>query len=323
MTFRRESRMEERKQTSNSDTVSRRTSRAALFFWVAAALAVVRIDGADAPDGATQPVVIPFEVRRGHIMVPATLNETNRISMMLDSGYGMTMLQERLATAADLRPTGRSVTIVGIAGDEQAKVYEGPLFGFGDLNWQPRRVAVFPAGSSDSPRRRDGILGSGFFRRYVVEIDPSARKLHLHEPQSFIASGSAEALPLSFKGTTPIVSGTVKFSDGREVQTTFEIDTGCDGAICIGKHFVEAHRLDEPGRANGQRTGVGGRAPVRETHFDHLRLGGLTIPRPAANLFLEGDPADPPIAGHIGWELLKQFRVTFDYSRKQMFLVRQ
>lgn len=323
MTFRFESRMDGRKQGLIRDIILRRTCRAALFFCVATALATARTDGADAPAGATKPVTIPIEVRRGHVMVPTMLNGTNRISMMLDTGYGMTMLQERLAEAADLRATGRKVTIIGIAGDEQAKVYEGPVFGFGRLDWQPRRVAAFPSGSNDSSRRRDGILGSGFFRRYIVEIDPVAHQLHLHEPGTFAPAAQGEELALSFKGTTPIVAGVVKFPDGREIATTFEIDTGCDGALCIGKHFVEAHRLDGAGGANSQRTGVGGRAPVRESRFDLLRLGGLTIPRPAANLFLDGNPADPPIAGHIGWALLKQFRITFDYSRKRMILSRQ
>ena len=67
---------------------------------------------------------------------------------------------------------------------------------------------------------------------------------------------------------------------------------------------------------------MGGRTPVREGHLPQLRLGSLVIDRPAVNFFLEGAPADAPLAGHIGWELLKEFRVVFDYSRKQMILSR-
>lgn len=323
MTFRFESRMEGRKQSSIRDIILRRTCRAALFIWVAAALAVAQAEGADAPADVAKPVTIPFEVRRGHVMVPTMLNGTNRISMMLDTGYGMTMLRERLATTMELRPTGRSITIVGIAGDERAKIYDGPEFGFGSLSWQPRRIAALPADSGGDARRRDGILGSGFFRRYVVEIDPFARNLHLHDPDDFAHKGGGDTLPLAFKGTTPLVTAQVKLPNGRNVEATFEIDTGCDSALCVGRHFVEQHGLDESAGSSAQRSGVGGRASVRESHLGQLRLGGLVVKRPAANLFLDRDPADPPVAGHIGWDLLKQFRVTFDYSRKRMILSRQ
>ncbi|MBK7997890.1 MAG: hypothetical protein IPK15_03955 [Verrucomicrobia bacterium] len=48
----------------------------------------------------------------------------------------------------------------------------------------------------------------------------------------------------------------------------------------------------------------------------------MLIEQPAASFFLEGSPVDAPLAGHIGWEVLKDFRVTFDYSRKRMILER-
>jgi hypothetical protein len=35
---------------------------------------------------------IPFEIRRGHVMVPASVGGTNSLSLLLDTGYGMTML---------------------------------------------------------------------------------------------------------------------------------------------------------------------------------------------------------------------------------------
>lgn len=323
MSFRFDSGMEGTEQGFNLSQNSRRTFRAALFFCGLVIFAASSVVAADPPEPPTKPVTIPFEVKRDHVMVPVTLNGTNRISMMLDTGYGMTMLRERFAKVADLRRTGRSVTIVGIAGDEEAKVYEGPEFGFGAALWQPRRVGAFPESSGDRTKRHDGILGSGFFRRYVVEIDPFARKLHLHEPAQFSAVGQGEELTLSFKGTTPVVSAVVRLPTGREVQATFEIDTGCDGALCIGKHFVKQHELDGAVGADGRRSGVGGQASVRESRFEQLRLGSFVVTKPSANLFLERDPADPPIAGHIGWELLKQFRVTFDYSRKRMFVARQ
>jgi predicted aspartyl protease len=131
-----------------------------------------------------------------------------------------------------------------------------------------------------------------------------------------------EILPLTFKSTTPIVEAAVRLPDQSEVKAQLEVDTGCDGALCLGKHFVEAHQLaptNNPARTAG-RVGVGGSTRTRAGHLPQLRLGRVTIEKPSANLFLEGSPSDPPLAGHIGWELLRDFKVILDYSRKRMIL---
>jgi hypothetical protein len=303
----------------------RRTLCAALFFCVVTAFS---LGGGKAAEAAREQsltnraVTIPIETRRGHVIVPTRLNGTNKVSLLLDTGYSMTMLHADHVAAAELKPSGRRITIVGIAGEEQANVYEGPEFGFEGFTWQPRRIGAFPGERSSRSRRRDGVLGSGFFRRFVVEIDSSRKRLTLHEPQSFEASGAGESLPLSFRGSTPIVDAVVKLPGGNEVRAAFEVDTGCDGALCVGKHFVEAHSLAASSGAEGGRVGVGGRTPVREGRLPQLRLGKLLIEQPAASFFLEGSPVDAPLAGHIGWEVLKDFRVTFDYSRKRMILER-
>jgi len=276
-----------------------------------------------ATNAVSKPVTIPFEVRRGHVMVPAMMDATNKLSLLLDTGYGMTMLHSDHVVAAGLKRSGRSVTIVGIAGEEQAGVYEGPSFNFQGLTWTPRRIAAFPPDNQPRPRRRDGVLGSGFFRRFVVEINSARKLLTLQEPETFKHSGDVEILPLTFKSSTPTIETTVKLPGGKEIQATFEIDTGCDGALCLGSHFVKEHGLAEGAGSDGSRVGVGGGTRVREGHLPQLRMGKLIVEKPAANLFLEGSPVDAPLAGHIGWELLKEFRVIFDYSRKQMILERR
>ena len=303
----------------------RRMIHAALFVFGMLALGVCGGGAAETnrePAATKRPATVPFDLRRGHVMVPAQVNGTNKVSMLLDTGYGMTMLHVDHVAAAGLKRSGRSITIVGIAGEQEANVYEGPEFGFEGLAWRPRRIGAFPKEQASRSRRQDGVLGSGFFRRFVVEIDPFRKQMTLHEPETFGGFHDGEVLTLAFKGSTPIVDAVVKLPGGNEVRAAFEIDTGCDGALCIGRHFVEAHGLATGSGADGGRTGVGGRTPVREGHLPQLRLGRLVIDRPAANFFLEGAPADAPLAGHIGWELLKEFRIVFDYSRRQMILSR-
>src|SRR6266536_1277613 len=206
----------------------------------------------------TNPVVVPFEIRRGHIMVPARVNRSASLSLLLDTGYSMTMLDSDHAAAFSLRRVGR-ITIVGIAGEEPANVFEGPAFDFSGATWQPRRVAAFPAERETRSRRRDGILGSGFFKRFVVEIDFQHKTLTLHEPDIYQYSGPGEILLLTFRSSTPIADASIRLPTRPAVNAPFEIDPGCDGCLCVGRSFLAANRLIPTNRlSDGERFGVGG-----------------------------------------------------------------
>src|SRR5262249_54011477 len=155
------------------------------------------------------------------------------------TGYGMTMLEPGLAESLQLKRAGQ-ITIVGIAGEAPASVYEGPRLDLGGLSWTPRRVAAFPV--EPGGRRRTGILGSGFFRRFVVEIDQRTKRVTLHEPASFEYSGSGEVLALRFRRDTPIVSASLG-SGGKTIPGEFELDTGCDSCLCLARAFTDQHEL--------------------------------------------------------------------------------
>jgi predicted aspartyl protease len=308
----------------------RRSNRIRSFELFSVVLALV-VSGVGAPghafgaDGTrpTNPVVVPFQLRRGHIMLPVRVTNSAPMSLMLDTGYAMTMLHPELIATFGLRRTGR-VTIVGIAGEAPAEVYEGPELDFSGVTWKPRRVAAFTdGGGGGRSRRRDGIIGSGFFRRFVVEIDSRHREVRLHEPGTFQYTGSGEVLPLTFSGDTPVVEATLRVSGETDVKGRFEVDTGCDSSLCLGKHFVEAHHLAPTNSTGGGKAfGVGGSTSTHMTHLPRIQLGQLTVARPEVYLFLEGSPVDPPYAGHIGWELLQRFRVIFDYPGKKLILER-
>ena len=271
----------------------------------------------------TNGVVVPFELHRGHVMVPARVTNSAPLSLLLDTGYAMTMLHPDHTAAFGLKRAGRGVTIVGIAGKANADTFEGPTFQFGEVTWQPRHVGALPGASGNRGRRRDGILGSGFFRRFVVEVDSQGKQLRLHEPDTFVYRGTGEALPIRFSGDTPVVEAVVRLPNQSEVPARFEVDTGCDGAICVGRHFVQAHGLAPapgPSTSDAARSGEGGATRTREARLPQLRLGRIVIERPEASLFLEGSPVDPPMAGHLGWDLLRRFKVIFDYKRNRMIL---
>ena len=262
---------------------------------------------------------IPVSVMRSRIMVPVSLNGSNGLSFMLDTGFSLTMVNPALTGPLQLRRAGE-ITIAGIAGDEKAVTYEGAIFGIGGVTYQPRRVAALSS-ESNHRRRRDGILGSGLFRQFVVELDSLTPQLRLYAPANYAYEGRGEVLPLRFASTTPVIKATIYRTNGTAVQAEFEIDTGCDSGLCLGHDFIKTHQLlNQADTREGGKYGVGGGTETRTGHLPQLQMGHLKIDRPQTDFFLEGSPVDQKFAGHIGMGVLKHFKVIFDYSRKQMIL---
>lgn len=254
-------------------------------------------------------------------MVPARVNETNMVWLMLDTGFSINMIDPRVADVLKLRRLGKT-TIAGIAGEERADLFEGPAFDFAGASYTPRRVASLPSERNKRSRRLEGILGAGFFRRFVVQIDSRARMIQLHEPKDYQYAGPGEILPLQLVNSTPVIEAAINIPGRPTIYGKFEIDTGCDGGLCLGHDFVEAHQLIEAsGKVQGGgRSGVGGDAQTKVGSVPQLKLGRLTVEKPEANFFLQGSPVEPGHAGHIGMEVLRRFTIIFDYSRERLIL---
>ena len=264
-------------------------------------------------------ITIPIRSVHDRIIVPAKVNGSKPLSFLLDTGYGITTIHPDLVESLGLTQAGR-MTIIGIAAKEQATTYRDAVFDFGGVSYKPKRVASLPSDASTPSSRRAGILGAGFFRRFVVEIDSAKNLLRLHEPQSFNYKGNGEIIALQFDKDTPIIDATITTTQKTEVRGRFEVDTGCDDQLCLTPDFVATNHLLGAETSAGTKNGVGGSARIQRGTLPQLRLGRFAIEKPPVNFFMEGLPAENGLAGHIGMATLRNYKVIFDYSRKQMIL---
>jgi predicted aspartyl protease len=239
----------------------------------------------------------------------------------VDTGFGISIINPKRAEALKLERVGH-MGIIGIAGEEQADTFKGAVFDFKGKTYEPRRIAALPSEANRRWRTRDGILGAGLFRRFVVEIDVPGKRMTLWEPGTFVYAGKGEVIPLSFKRDTPIIDAEILPEGKSAIKGRFEIDTGCDDYVCLGHEFVAANHLlrEDDSSEKDARRGVGGSAEIRSGKLAELHMGKLVVKKPSANFFLEGSPAGDGQAGHIGLGALQKYRMIFDYSRLRMIL---
>jgi hypothetical protein len=260
-------------------------------------------------------------IRHGDLLVQTRINGSEPLEFKLDTGFGVSVINPKRAEALHLEHTGH-MGIIGIAGEEQADTYKGAVFDFAGKTYEARRIAALPSETRRRWRTRDGILGAGFFRRFVVELDLPGKQMTLREPEKFVYTGKGQVIPIYFKSDTPIIDAEIVPPGKAAIKGNFEIDTGCDDCVCVGHEFVTANHLLEgtDEAANDSRRGIGGSADIRTGKLVELRMGPVTVKQPSANFFLDGSPAGEGQAGHIGLGALERYRVIFDYSRKRMIL---
>jgi predicted aspartyl protease len=291
------------------------------------AFGVVRFEtfgrGADVPPDSLnnfEPgAVLSFDSDWSRVFLSAMVNGTGPHRFLVDTGYGLTMVQPELVDELNPPRAGR-VDIIGIAGRETATMYRDVAFEFGLLAYRPRRVAALP---SDRGRRRgrQGVLGSGFFREFVVVIDFPASEVRLFEPDKFNYSGPGEIIPLRFEDKIPVIDTWLESPDGARVKAAFELDTGCDGDLCLGRRFIAEHKwVQSEERRDATRRGVGGSTRTETSDIPCLMIGTNRWTNVPANLFLENDLVEEGYAGHIGCAVLRPFKVIFDYSRERLIL---
>ncbi len=175
------------------------------------------------------------------------------------------------------------------------------------------------------------MLGYDFISRFVVEIDYVNNTVSLHEPKSYKYSGSGEVIPLTLLeddsgGKVPLVRVKIMQQGRAALEGKFIADTAVRSAVSFNTPFVDANKLLQ---SAGQTIQVplGAGAMVRESkqsigRVPNIQFGRFTFKKPVAIYFQDkqGIVASPEFDGVIGNEILRRFKVIFDYSRQQMIL---
>lgn len=270
--------------------------------------------------GGRPSTTMPFELIGNHIYVRALLNGKGSYYFALDSG-AHDFVTPAVAEALGLEPTQVRVRLPN--GGRHTYLDWSPVASvqFGDLTLRDQPFAVIPFDHYDNVEGVTpfgGLLGCEVLKAFVVRIDYERRLLTFTKPEQFQAPTAA--LPLTFVGDIPQVKARL---DG--MAGVFNIDTGDRRSLELFRDFIAKNglRAKYPPKVQAM-TGWGIRGPVRSdlARAGALEFGGFTVTRPVVEMDLpQGGAFDfPHTAGNIGADILRQFTVTLDYSRKRMFL---
>jgi len=182
--------------------------------------------------------------------------------------------------------------------------------------------------SASYGRRMDGIVGAELLARYVVELDWEQRRMALHESSAYQYSGEGVALPLVVAGGMPFIRLQLSVPGAPPVEGLFLVDCPHPGTIVVNRPFVEENHLLDAVRRNHRplvtqyTEGVNGKSEVLYSRIADLKIGPFSLREPVAGFSQAkaGALAQKEFAGILGAEILRRFRVIFDFSREQLIL---
>ncbi len=268
------------------------------------------------------PSTIPFDVIDNRIFVDVKLNGKGPFRFIFDSGAGAIITPE-LAKELGLKIEGTSQS--GGAGEKtvdtgNTKVTEMQV-GNVRLTDQPFGVISFAdAKYVFGTARVDGVIGDEVLQRFVVKIDYERNRLSFMQSSQFVYRGSGTILPIQRPRLIPIVEGEV---DG--IACKFGIDTGARSSLILYGPFVEENNLVakyQPKVEGITGWGIGGPIRSQVARINLLKLGAVEVRSVVTRFSLQksGALTSSAMAGLVGPDVLKQFNVTFDYSRERMIL---
>ncbi len=260
---------------------------------------------------------IPFEFVGNHIYLRARINNSEPLWFLLDSGAAASYFGVQQAKALGLDVQGRSIKVA----------FSLPGVRLLNQNFSTQSFGF----SAYDGHAIDGMLGYDFINRFVIEIDYVNRTVNLYNPQDYKYSGFGAVIPLIMLeddsgGKVPLVRAKIMQLGRAPIEGKFIADLGWRAAITFNTPFVEANKLLQPNQKTIQAV-IGAGAMVRESkqpagRLPNIQLGRFTILNPVAIFFQDkqGVMASPEFDGVLGNEVLRRFKVIFDYSREQMIL---
>src|SRR5689334_21836904 len=191
-----------------------------VFFIVLTSFSTFGAGGYDFLAGKSS-TTIHFDMFRNLIVIPALLNDSVKVKLILDTGTrSMLLYGKRFSTMPNLTKS-RHVKVSGWGSPEgiDAGVSYPNSVALGNVKGQALGVAVVSTRSLFAERPSiDGIIGYELFVKLVVEINYKARTIRLFEKLPYGHAEGFTSIPLEINRAMPQVQSSIIMSDNSTMN---------------------------------------------------------------------------------------------------------
>ena len=269
-------------------------------------------------------VTLPFELVNNRPVVQVRVNGSKEtLRFVIDTGAGMCVISDKAAERAGLKSVARGGMARAVGGEGRFEIVYGFLQSLHVGEARVERVPVYIRQFHNDQEPIDGYVGLSVLGKYMTVVDYGKRQLLLlrdeESRRAEVAAASPAAVEVPIRTTSSgFWSGEVSF-DGLEKPANFIIDTGASISV-VSKALAARAGFERFAQAGYIKVyGAAGLADnIQTILLPRFTLAAYTWQNIyAAVLDMEAinETAGFEQTGIVGGNILRRYRVTFDFTR--------
>ncbi|MGN7822254.1 retropepsin-like aspartic protease [Chitinophaga sp. 22536] len=278
--------------------------------------------GPAAADNSKPVAVIPFRMIDKHVVIPVVLSGgTDTLQFVFDSGAEVTVLHKRVSEKMRIN-SGHQAFMSGI-NNAMVRTNVVTLNALYLKELRLPYVEAYLENLDNLGDSIDGVIGVALLKLYIVKIDYRQQQLVLYRNGKTPIGNTGRLLHFQLNYSTPVIDAAITMPDGRYLPGHYHITTGGDYGILFNWPYVDSNRINSLPTLNTDRV----QDMVRVLYYINsnipsLQLGGKTMANVPVSYCKDINDVGvfTEIAGSIGYDIWKQFTITINYGKKEVYL---
>lgn len=263
---------------------------------------------------------IPFELYGEHIFIKLSINGSEPLNFIFDTGASATVISQQKAKKLRLSSDG-FVSVRTSKGPSMAYYSRNNVLSLEGIEVSRIKVTHLSLDHLDRvlERKVDGIVGHDILNQYVVLVNYDNYALEVFSPENFNPPSNFSEHKIELISGRPYINAALTLASGEKLEGRFQLDNGSGSSITVYSPFVDEHRLfSKVGRTEMiytmSFTGVVDKNYAGRLHGLDVGDYQLTNIPIRLNRSLYKKRAFDDGIGHIGNEVLKRFNIVFNYA---------
>ena len=274
--------------------------------------------------GQTPITSIPFDLHGDHIFIKLSIDGSDPLDFIFDTGDGLTVLDLNVAQQLklDLEHIQYHESVQGLI---SGALIKHNTLGIQDLVME-KNIKVYATSLNHLEisigRNVDGIVGWDLLRHHPVRLNFDTNTMDVFNQNSFPKEG--EAIPFSLELSIPTIKAKSTLNNGEVIKGTYFVNTGAGTSMDFNSPCATENKIaDKTGEHyNYFIKGIGDtetkhyEGRLASFGFGSFSFDNMPIGISESNAGLQGNKK---VNGIIGSRVLRQFNITFDYSGKNIY----
>lgn len=277
---------------------------------------------ADAGENKKPVAVIPFQLVDKHVIIPVLVSgSTDTLHFIFDTGAEVTVLHINTAARLHLK-SGANAYMSGINNAmAQTSVTTLNVLYLGN-----QRLPYVKAylENLDDLGPVDGIIGVALMKTFIVKIDYRQQQLILYKAGKTPTGNAGRLLHFQLNYTTPVIDASIQLPNGTRLPGNYHITTGGDYGILFNWPYVDKNKLNTllPTINTDRVQDMLKVLYYINSSVPSLEMGGRSLKNVPISYSKDIDDLGvfTEMAGSIGYDVWKDFTLTINYDRKELYL---